>query len=79
MSSFAVLSPDSDQPVMHHGRGATFLHMSGGEAIIRYWGESHAVAVPPGTLSLPPSGARSSLRSAAHDEPISRDPGGTQH
>ena len=44
----------TDQPVLHAGRRATFLHMSGGEAIIRYWGGSHAVAVPPETLSLRP-------------------------
>jgi hypothetical protein len=27
----------SDQPVLHAGRRATFLHMSRGKAIIRYW------------------------------------------
>jgi hypothetical protein len=27
--------------------------MRRGEAIIRYWGDSHAVAVPPDDLSLP--------------------------
>ena len=39
-----------DQPVLHGTRRATFLHMSRGEAIIRYWGDSHAVAVPPEAL-----------------------------
>jgi hypothetical protein len=58
----------ADQPVLHAGRRATFLHMSGGVAIIRYWGDSHAVAVPPETLSL-----RSTTRTAASDEPTSRE------
>ena len=34
MSPVVVLYPD--QPVLHDGRRATFLHMSRGEAIIRY-------------------------------------------
>ncbi len=50
LDSLAMLF--ADQPVLHAGRRATFLHMSGGEAIIRYWGGSHAVAVPPEALSL---------------------------
>lgn len=73
MDSIAVLCPE--QPVLHAGRRATFLHMSRGSAIIRYWGDSHAAAVPPETLSLPP--ARSTVRShrplAAHDEPLTRE------
>jgi hypothetical protein len=52
----------ADQPLMHAGRRASFLHMSGGVAIIRYCGGSHAVAVPPETLSL-----------AAADEPTTRE------
>ena len=40
-----------DQPVLHGGRRATFLHMNRGAAIIRYWGDSHAVAVPLEALS----------------------------
>jgi hypothetical protein len=43
-----------DQPVLHGGRRATFLHMNRGEAIIRYWGDTHAVAVPPEALTFPP-------------------------
>jgi hypothetical protein len=43
-----------DQPVLHSGRRATFIRMSNGAAIIRYWGDSHAVSVPPEALSLPP-------------------------
>jgi len=63
-----------DQPVMHGGRRATFLHMKRGAAIIRYWGDSHAVSVPLEALSpLQRTGAaRSRLPLAAHDEPISR-------
>lgn len=57
----------ADRPVLHAGRRATFLHMSGGVAIIRYWGDSHAVAVPPESLSLRPR------RIAAADEPTTRD------
>jgi hypothetical protein len=73
MGSVAVLSPE--QPVLHSGRRATFLHMSRGSAIIRYWGDSHAVAVPPESLSLPPTprAARSSRPLAASDEPLARD------
>ena len=68
MSSVVVLSPD--QPVLHRGRRATFLHLSRGEAIIRYWGGSHAVSVLPEALSLPQA-KRPHL--AAHDEPIARE------
>ncbi len=38
---------------MHGDRRATFIRMHGGEAIIRHWGDSRAVSVPPGSLSLP--------------------------
>jgi hypothetical protein len=72
--SIAVLQPD--QHVLHGGRRATFLHLSRGAAIIRYWGDSHAVSVPPETLSLPPiSRAVRSRRPAlpAHDEPTTRE------
>jgi hypothetical protein len=68
-SPIAVLAPE--QPVLHAGRRATFLHMSGGVAIIRHWGDSHAVAVPPETLSLVPSSRRVPL--AAQDEPMARE------
>jgi hypothetical protein len=69
-SHIAILS--ADQHVLHGGRRATFLHMSRGEAIIRYWGESHAIAVPPETLLLPPRKARR-LPLAARDEPTTRE------
>ena len=64
-----------DQPVLHGDRRATFLHMNRGEAIIRYWGDSHAVAVPPEALTFPPlkRASRSERRLAAHDEPMARD------
>ena len=63
-----------DQPVVHGTRRATFLHMSRGAAIIRYWGGSHAVSVPPEALSLPPAkSAASRPHLAAHDEPIARE------
>ena len=68
--SIAILS--ADQHVMHGGRRATFLHMRRGEAVIRYWGDSHAVAVPPETLSLPPRRTRR-LALAAQDEPTTRE------
>ena len=69
----AVLAPD--QPVLHGGRRATFLHMDRGAAIIRYWGDSHAVAVPLETLSLPHlSGAAGAKRPlAASDEALARE------
>jgi hypothetical protein len=64
-----------DQPVMHCGRQATFLHMSRGAAIIRYWGDSHAVAVPPEALSLPlmKTAAKPRRPLAARDEPMARE------
>ena len=68
--SISVLS--ADQHVLHGGRRATFLHMSRGEAIIRYWGDSHAVAVPPEALSLPQVRSRR-LAVAASDEPTTRE------
>jgi hypothetical protein len=73
MDSISVLY--ADQPVLHGGRRATFLHMSRGTAIIRYWGDSHAVSVPLAALSLPPTRSLGSSRRppAAHDEPMSRE------
>ncbi len=78
------VAPDSlgmlfaDQPVLHAGRRATFLHMSRGVAIIRYWGDGHAVAVPPETLSLRSGRGRSpdwSRRPPVEprDEPMTRE------
>jgi hypothetical protein len=69
-----ILCPDSDQAVLYAGRPATFLHIRNGLAIIRYRGGSHAVAVPPEALSLPPNRARTAPPQAARDLPISRDP-----
>jgi hypothetical protein len=73
--SLVVLYPD--QPVLHGGRRATFLHMTRGAAIIRYWGDSHAISVPAETLSLMRmnSAARSRRPPAAGDEPMARDTG----
>ena len=74
LDSLAMLF--ADQPVLHAGRRATFLHMSRGAAIIRYWGDSHAVAVPPETLSLRSArGICSSRRPPveARDEPMTRE------
>ena len=51
-----------EQPVLHAKRRATFLHMSRGEAIIRYWGGSHAVAVSPEALSPLPTSTRARSR-----------------
>jgi hypothetical protein len=68
-----ILCPDSDQAVLYAGRPATFLHIRKGLAIIRYRGGSHAVAVPPEALSLPPRPAPSP-HLAARELPISRDP-----
>ena len=68
MDSTALLYPE--QAVLHAGRRATFLHMSGGVAIIRHWGDSHAVAVPPETLSL---AYRPRRLLAASDEPLTRE------
>jgi len=76
MDSISVLSPD--QAVLHGGRRATFLRMNRGAAIIRYWGDSHAVSVPPGALSLPKSRSRRPPL-AAHDEPTSRERAATDN
>jgi hypothetical protein len=46
-----------DQAVIHEDRRARFIRVSDGAAIIRYWGDSHPVAVPLETLSLLPAGA----------------------
>ena len=74
LDSLALLF--ADQPVLHAGRRATFLHMNGGAAIIRYWGGSHAVAVPPETLSLRPTNrSAGSRQTAAADEPTTRESG----
>ena len=66
----------ADQRVTHAGRPATFLRMSGGLAIIRYYADSHAVAVPPETLSLPrlnrTGGSRRPILPAS-DEPTTRE------
>jgi hypothetical protein len=62
------LSPD--QPVLHGRRRATFLHMSRGSAIIRYWGDSHAVSVPLEALALPRTKRRAL---PTRDEPITRE------
>jgi hypothetical protein len=50
----AVGAFQPDQAVMHGDRRARFIRMSGGAAIIRHWGDSQPVAVPPEALSLPP-------------------------
>jgi hypothetical protein len=44
-----------DQPVVHGGRRATVIRVSGDAAVIRYRGDSHAHSVSLGSLSLPPS------------------------
>jgi hypothetical protein len=48
--------------------------MSGGVAIIRYWGGSHAVAVPPESLSLRRMRrAHGPMPRAVSDEPTTRE------
>jgi hypothetical protein len=69
--SVAVLAPD--QRVLHRGRRATFLHMSRGAAIIRYWGDSHAVSVSPEALSIPLAGTVAKRPLTASDEPMLRE------
>ena len=71
MDSISVLSPD--QAVLHAGRRATFLRMNRGAAIIRYWGDSHAVSVAPDALSLPRTSRPRRPSLAAHDEPTTRE------
>jgi len=50
---FQSSSFEPGQAVMHGQRRATFIRIRDGAAIIRHWGDSRAVAVPPGSLSLP--------------------------
>jgi hypothetical protein len=76
MDSIPALYPD--QQVLYNGRRATFLHMKRGAAIIRYWGGSHAVAVPPDALLPGRSAARSRRPLAPRDEPLARDVAGRQ-
>ena len=71
MDSISVPTPD--QAVLHGGRRATFLRMKRGAAIIRYWGDSHAVSVPPEALSFPKSARSRRPPLAAHDEPTTRE------
>lgn len=56
LRSTAAFEPE--QAVMHGERRATFIRMRDGAAIIRYWGDSRAVAVSPEHLSRPPAGGR---------------------
>jgi hypothetical protein len=51
LKSAAAFQPE--QAVMHGDRRATFIRMQDGTAIIRHWGDSRAVSVPPGSLSIP--------------------------
>jgi hypothetical protein len=51
-----------DQAVMHADRRARFIRISDGAAIIRYWGDSRPVSVPPDTLSLPPEATQAAPR-----------------
>jgi hypothetical protein len=56
---FRSLPLHPDQAVIHGGRRATFIRMrNDGAAIIRHLGDSHALAVPPDTLSLAPTRQR---------------------
>lgn len=61
--SAGVFQPD--QAVLHGDRRARFIRITDGAALIRHWGESEPVAVPPETLSFPP---------AAQNEPVFRTP-----
>ena len=50
-----AFAPHPYQAVMHGDRRATFIRLrNDGAAIIRHWGDSRAVAVPPDTLSPAP-------------------------
>jgi hypothetical protein len=50
--SSAAFQPN--QAVMHGDRRARFIGVKNGAAIIQRWGDSHALAVPLDSLSLPP-------------------------
>jgi hypothetical protein len=51
--SLGVFQPE--HAVMHGDRRARFIGSSDGVAIVRHWGDSHPVKVPPESLSLPPA------------------------
>jgi hypothetical protein len=53
-----------DQAVTHGGRRARFIRISDGAAVIRHWGDSDPVAVPPEALSLLPEKQRHSMQRA---------------
>jgi len=44
-----------EQAVMLGERRARFIRVSDGDAIIQPWGATQSIAVPPETLSLPPT------------------------
>jgi hypothetical protein len=50
--SAAAFQPD--QAVMHGDHRARFIRVSGGAAVIRRCGDSHAIAVPLESVSQPP-------------------------
>jgi hypothetical protein len=54
-----------NQAVIHDDRRARFIRISDGDAFIQYWGEDCPVAVPLGSISLPP---------AQQDDPALRAP-----
>src|SRR5437763_13832380 len=59
-----------DQAVMYEDRRARFIRMSDGAAIIRHWGDSQPIAVPPETVSIP-------TREAERVEPRTQRPSAT--
>lgn len=59
---FRSLAFQPEQAVLHGDRRATFIRMHDGAAIIRHWGDSRAIAVSPGSLSLPETKRRTPPR-----------------
>jgi hypothetical protein len=54
---------NSDRPIRGTGRASSFLRMTGGVSLVRYWGVSDACAASSQAL----------LRAAAADEPMTRE------
>jgi hypothetical protein len=63
MTGSAVLNPE--RPIRHAGHGSSFLRMTGGVSLVRYWGVSDALSSSPRAF-VP-------VEAAAADEPMTRE------
>lgn len=66
MTGSAVLN--LERPIRHVGRGSSFLRMTGGVSIVRYWGVSNTISSSPHAFVSVETAA-----AAAADEPMTRE------